>query len=100
MRHFLSYLVEKRQVSGGTHEQALSALRFAFDHGLGRPLARMEFTPVQRPVRLPVVLSPAEVAAVLERLIGAKQLVATLLYESGLRLYGGAQPSSGEGPRL
>ena len=86
MRHFLSYLVEKRQVSGGTHEQALSALRFAFDHGLGRPLAWMELTPVHRPVRLPVVLSPAEVAAVLERLIGAKQLVATLLYGSGLRL--------------
>ena len=86
VRQFLSYLVEKREVSGGTQEQALSALRFAFDHGLGRPLAWMELTPVHRPVRLPVVLSPAEVAAVLERLIGAKQLVATLLYGSGLRL--------------
>ncbi|NIM50863.1 MAG: integron integrase, partial [Gemmatimonadales bacterium] len=36
--------------------------------------------------RIPVVLTRAEVRAVLERLTGAKRLVVTLLYGSGLRL--------------
>jgi len=86
VRQFLSYLVEKRNVSGGTQQQALSALRFAFDRGLGTPLAWVELRPVYRPPRLPVVLSAGEVAAVLGRLQGAKQLIAMLLYGSGLRL--------------
>lgn len=86
VRQFLSYLVERRRVSGGTQQQALAALRFAFDHGLGVPLSWVEVSPVHRPPRLPVVLSGTEVAAVLERLRGAKQLVAMLLYGSGLRL--------------
>jgi len=73
-------------VSGGTQQQALAALRFAFDHGLGVPLPWVELSPVHRPPRPPVVLSSTEVAAVLERLQGAKQLVVMLLYGSGLRL--------------
>jgi integron integrase len=43
-------------------------------------------TPASRPRRLPVVLSLDEVSAVLRELHGAKQLVAMLLYGSGLRL--------------
>ena len=43
-------------------------------------------TPASRPQRLPVVLSVDEVSAVLRELRGAKQLVAMLLYGSGLRL--------------
>lgn len=86
VRLFLSYLVERRRVSGGTQQQALAALRFAFDHGLGVSLTWVELTPVHRSPRLPVVLSPAEVAAVLARLRGAKKPVAMLLYGSGLRL--------------
>ena len=86
VRQFLSYLAEKRHVSGSTQQQALSALRFAFDHGLATPLSWVDMSPVHRPPRLPVVLSAAEVAAVLGRLQGAKQLVSMLLYGSGLRL--------------
>jgi site-specific recombinase XerD len=40
----------------------------------------------KRPERLPVVLTRAEVGAILERLDGATSLVARLLYGSGLRL--------------
>jgi integron integrase len=43
-------------------------------------------TPASRPRRLPIVLARDEVAAVLRQLRGAKQLVAMLLYGSGLRL--------------
>jgi integron integrase len=86
VRQFLAYLAEQCHVSGGTQRQALSALRFAFDHGLGAPLPWVELRSVYRPPRLPVVLSAGEVAAVLGRLQGAKQLIAMLLYGSGLRL--------------
>ena len=40
----------------------------------------------KRPARLPVVLSPAEVKRVLERLEGVPHLGAWLLYGGGLRL--------------
>jgi len=40
----------------------------------------------KRPVRLPVVLTREEVAAVLGQLLGVKRLAAALLYGSGLRL--------------
>ena len=40
----------------------------------------------QRPVRLPVVLSRAEVSALLSRLQGPVWLMASLMYGAGLRL--------------
>ncbi|MGQ0702846.1 MAG: integron integrase, partial [Gemmatimonadales bacterium] len=67
--------------------QARSALVFFYRHVLGRPLPPLEgVTPAARPRRIPVVLSRDEVARVLRELSGAKQLVAMLLYGSGLRL--------------
>ena len=60
---------------------------FFFRHVVRAPLPAMEgVTPASRPQRLPVVLSVDEVSAVLRELRGAKQLVAMLLYGSGLRL--------------
>jgi integrase len=44
------------------------------------------FERAKRPARLPVVLTPAETRAVLAQLEGAKWLMASLLYGSGLRL--------------
>jgi len=86
-RAFLSVLAERRRVSASTQNQARSALVFFYRHGLGTPLPMLQgITPASRPQRIPVVLSQAEVAAVLRHLRGAKQLVAMLLYGSGLRL--------------
>ena len=87
LRSFLSELGGRRNLSGSTQRQALSAVRFAFDRGLGRPLPWLDdFAPKSRSPRLPVVLSPTEAAAILAHLHGAKRLVAMLLYGSGLRL--------------
>jgi integron integrase len=87
VRIFLSTLAVRRRVSASTQNQARSALVFLFRHGLGSPLAPLEgVTPAARPPRIPVVLARAEVAMVLKQLHGAKQLVAMLLYGSGLRL--------------
>src|SRR5687768_10110319 len=87
LRAFLTLLATRRQVSASTQKQALSAIRFAYEHGLGRPLPWLDgFTAAYRPPRLPVVLSAAEVGAILRELAGVKRLVAMLLYGSGLRL--------------
>jgi integron integrase len=84
---FLSALAVRRHVSAATQNQARSALVFFYRHVLGTPLPPLEgVTPASRPPKLPVVLSPTEVQAVLGGLRGAKQLVAMLLYGSGLRL--------------
>lgn len=87
LKAFLSALATQRRVGASTQKQALSALRFAFEHGRGNRLAWLDgFTPAFRPPRLPVVLSAREVEAVLGCLTGMKRLIGMLLYGSGLRL--------------
>jgi integron integrase len=76
-----------RGVSASTQNQALSAVLFLYEVVLGRRLPWMEtIVRAQRPVRLPVVLSRAEVAALLGRLRGTVWLMASLMYGGGLRL--------------
>jgi integron integrase len=85
--HFLSALAVRGRVSASTQNQARSALVFYFRHVLRTPLPVLQgVTPATRPARLPVVLSGDEVSLVLQRLRGAKQLIAMLMYGSGLRL--------------
>jgi integron integrase len=84
---FLSELVTRSAVSASTQNQALAALRFLYAEVLHQPFdAVSEIVHAQRPTRLPVVMSRAEVDAVLSRLDGVWQLMASLLYGSGLRL--------------
>ena len=74
-------------VSAATQNQALSALLLLYQEVLGRPRGRLEgFVRARQPPRLPVVLSRAEVQAVLGHLDGTPRLVAGLLYGGGLRL--------------
>lgn len=84
---FLTYLAAERRVAASTQNRALNAIVFLFRHVLAHPLGDFGgFTRARRPHRLPVVLSPDEVAAVLARLAGVPQLVCWLLYGTGLRL--------------
>jgi integron integrase len=84
---FLSMLAVRGHVSASTQNQAFSALLFLFRDVLEIPLAGLDETVrAKRPVRLPQVLSAAEVQAVLARLDGTMLTMATLMYGSGLRL--------------
>lgn len=86
---FLTSLAVKERVSTSTQNQAMGALLFFYRHVLGRRLGALHaIERAKRPVRLPVVLTPGEVRAVLARLEGEPDvwLVASLLYGSGLRL--------------
>ncbi len=68
---FLSSLAIKGRVAASTQNQALNALLFLYKEVLRRELGFIgETLRVKRPAKLPVVLSRAEVRAVLEQLPG------------------------------
>jgi integron integrase len=84
---FLTYLAAEKGVARSTQMQALSALMLLYREVLGIEIG--DIRNVLRsfaPTRLPAVLSRAEVRLLLEHLHGTTQLVALLLYGSGLRL--------------
>jgi len=84
---FLEYLAVQRNVAASTQNQALNALVFLYKQVLGQPLEDLgDFARAKRPRRLPVVLSQPEAKALIESLTGTIQLMAGLLYGSGLRL--------------
>ena len=91
IKSFLTWLAADRQVSPSTHKQALSALLFLYQHVLGqKDLPWMsELGRPKRQVRLPVVLTHAEVARLLAALPEEHRLVGRLLYGTGMRLLEG-----------
>jgi integron integrase len=83
---FLDDLARKG-ASASTHNQALCALVFLYQHVLGiQPPWAHDLVRPRRPDRLPVVLTREEVKLVLAQLGGTPKLMASLLYGSGLRL--------------
>jgi site-specific recombinase XerD len=84
---FLNHLAATRNVAAATQNQALNAILFLYREVLDSALGWIEnIDRAKKPVRLPVVLSAVEVDALLSWLEGAKWLMASLLYGSGLRL--------------
>jgi integron integrase len=84
---FLTALAVQGRVAASTQNQALSALLFLYRDVLGHDLPWLdEVVRAKRPARLPVVLTPEEVRALLGRMHGVPRLMATLLYGAGLRL--------------
>jgi integron integrase len=87
---FLTDLAVVRQVAGPTQNQAKSALLFLYKEVLGIDLPWLERVESARASqRLPVVLTPDEVAGVLERLRGVHALIGRLLYGTGMRVMEG-----------
>ncbi|HEX2167332.1 MAG TPA: integron integrase [Longimicrobiales bacterium] len=84
---FLTHLADAQSVGASTQNQAASALLFLYREVLAQPIeAAEDILRPRRPRRLPTVLSPGEVGAVLGEMRGTQRLVAQLLYGSGLRL--------------
>ncbi len=86
VRTFLDSLLEQR-ASKSSHQQALCALQFFYQHALKLELPFVDG--LRRPRhqdRLPIVLTREEVRSVLARMNGTPRLMASLLYGSGLRL--------------
>jgi integron integrase len=86
VQKFLSYLAVEQQVSASTQNQALNAIVFLYKQVLKKEIGLIDAIRARRPKHLPVVLTVEETQRVLSQLSGVKQLMARLLYGSGLRL--------------
>ncbi len=87
INRFLTHLAVEGRVAASTQNQAFAALLFLYRHVLEVDPGRIEgVIRARRPLRLPVVLTKPEVRLILEHLDGTYQLIARLLYGSGLRL--------------
>ena len=84
---FLTHLAVKQNVAPSTQNQALSALLFLYRHVLDIELTgRIDAVRAQPDKRLPVVLTKVEVQQVIAQMSGLHQMMAKLLYGSGMRL--------------
>ncbi|WP_163931939.1 integron integrase [Paraferrimonas sp. SM1919] len=86
VERFLYYLSSQRKVSASTQKQALCALVFAYKHVLKTETENLQFPYAKGPTRVPQVLSAEEAKRVIQLLRGEHQLIASILYGSGLRL--------------
>ncbi|NKI35766.1 integron integrase [Wenzhouxiangella sp. XN79A] len=84
---FLSHLAVERGCAAATQNQALNAILFLYRRVLEIELPWLdEVVRAKRPQRVPVVLTASEVRAVLAQLPPPHDLIAQLLYGSGLRV--------------
>jgi integron integrase len=84
---FLTFLAVDKHVSPSTQNQALSALLFLYKQVLEQELEWMDdIVRAKRSERIPEVLSPDQVRQLINHLAGTHQLIARLLYGTGMRL--------------
>ncbi len=84
---FLSDLAVTKNVAAATQNQALSAILFLYQKVLCLKLEWLEdVVRAKRPRRLPTVLTRDEVHKLLSALDGIPQLIARLMYGTGMRL--------------
>ena len=83
---FLTWLATERDVSVSTQNQALNALLFLYREVLMSPMVPGDFVRVKRSPGVPTVLTQAEVRELLAAMTGTYQLMARLLYGTGMRI--------------
>lgn len=87
---FLTHLAVERNVAASTQNQAKSALLFLYKEVLAIDLPWLDgVESAKASRRLPVVLTPREVRALLNELSGTMGLVVGLLYGTGMRVLEG-----------
>jgi len=84
---FLSYLATDKHVAASTQNQALSAILFLYKKVLNIEIDWIDnVVRAKRPKYLPVILSPDELKMLISAMDGTYQLLAKILYGSGLRI--------------
>jgi integron integrase len=84
---FLTHLAVSEHVAPSTQNQALAALLFLYQQVLEQELVtRIEAVRASKSARLPVVMSQSEVRRLISQLPDRYQLMAKVMYGSGLRL--------------
>jgi integron integrase len=84
---YLTYLANKENVAPGTQTIALNSLIFLYREFLNKPLSlKLNFNKSPRQAKLPIVLTKAETALLLNAVSSRYWLLANIMYGSGLRL--------------
>ena len=87
IRSYLSHLARDKNVSASTQNLALNSIMFLYTQVVKKEIGSLkEIERATRPKRLPTVFSQNEVLFILSVMKETPQLVAGLLYGSGLRL--------------
>ena len=87
IERFLTHLAVEGKVAAATQNQAKSALLFLYREVLEVQLPWLDnIESAKTPKRLPVVLTQAEVLAILLQMEGRQQLIGRLLYGTGMRI--------------
>lgn len=86
VKDFLTYLAVERKVGASTQNQAFNALLFLFRYVLDQPIDDLgQAIRAKRIKRLPVILTQAEVEALLSEMTGVTRLMSQIIYGAGLR---------------
>ena len=83
---YLTHLAVQERVSPSTQATALNAIVFLYKQFLKVELQALDFDYTKQKRRLPVVFTPEEVKQVISILQGDQQIMASLMYGSGLRV--------------
>ena len=83
---YLTYLAVKKSVAPSTQNQALNPLIYLYEQVLGIDLDTINALRPRKSRHLPTVLTIQEVKQILGLMTGVNQLIAKLLYGSGLRI--------------
>jgi integron integrase len=92
VKAYLTYLAVKCHVAASTQNQAFNSLLFLFRHGLKREFGELRDVPrAKKSLYIPTVLSRPEIDAILGQLSYPFNLIVSMLFGCGLRLFEGLQ---------
>lgn len=84
---FLNHMAARRNVSASTQSSALNAIVFLYRYILKIDIPDLDnLRRIRRYKTIPVVMSPREVKATIDRMTGTTRLMAELIYGTGLRI--------------
>jgi len=88
VKDYLTWLAVKCHVAASTQNQAFNSLLFLFRHALKRDFGELRDVPrAKKSLYVPMVLSRAEIDAILAHLYHPYSLIVKLLFGCGLRLF-------------
>ena len=97
VRRYFLYLREDKKQAPSTINVAVCAMRFFFVHTMQRDWAILDLLRVNKPRKLPVVLSTKEVRALIAAVVHrVRRMVLLTLYAFGLRLGEGLRLATGD----
>lgn len=86
VEEFLTHLALVENVAPSTQNQAMNALVFLYRNVVGTPLEGIDAVRSKKKANIPVVMTKEEVLEIITLMSGVPQLVAKMLYGSGLRI--------------